>query len=117
MLIVNIAGLALIGLIVWWFWLYKPSDTDLSGDVLRIEVDKGTYDPSHIRLKAGEPSRLVFFRKDPNPCSETVIFPDLQISKELPAGKETAIELPPLDPGKYAFHCQMQMYKGQLKVE
>lgn len=24
MLLVNIAGLALIALIVWWFWLYPP---------------------------------------------------------------------------------------------
>jgi len=23
-LIVNLAGLALIGLIIWWFWLSKP---------------------------------------------------------------------------------------------
>lgn len=25
MLIVNLFGLALIGVIIWWFWLYKPS--------------------------------------------------------------------------------------------
>jgi plastocyanin domain-containing protein len=24
MILINIAGLVLIGLIVWWFWLYKP---------------------------------------------------------------------------------------------
>ena len=23
-LLVNIAGMLLIGFIVWWFWLYKP---------------------------------------------------------------------------------------------
>ena len=25
MLIINILGFALIGIIIWWFWLYKPS--------------------------------------------------------------------------------------------
>lgn len=24
MFMLNVAGVALIGLIVWWFWLYKP---------------------------------------------------------------------------------------------
>ena len=27
MLFVNIAGVALIALIIWWFWLYRPKDT------------------------------------------------------------------------------------------
>ena len=25
MWLINLLGLALIGLIVWWFWLYQPS--------------------------------------------------------------------------------------------
>lgn len=24
MLVVNLVGLVMIGLIVWWFWMYKP---------------------------------------------------------------------------------------------
>jgi len=24
MVIINILGIALIGFIIWWFWLYKP---------------------------------------------------------------------------------------------
>ena len=27
MIWINLAGLILIGLIVWWFWLYKPDQT------------------------------------------------------------------------------------------
>lgn len=36
MLIVNIAGIALIALIVWWFWLYKPGDA-VPDDKDRVE--------------------------------------------------------------------------------
>jgi len=25
MIIVNIIGLALIAIVIWWFWLYKPT--------------------------------------------------------------------------------------------
>lgn len=34
MLLVNLAGIALIALIVWWFWLYKPPEVnpDLNSD-------------------------------------------------------------------------------------
>jgi plastocyanin domain-containing protein len=32
MLFINIAGVVLIGFIVWWFWLYKPQDNSNAGD-------------------------------------------------------------------------------------
>ena len=57
-----------------------------------------------------------FLRKDASPCAETVIFPDLDISATLALGKTASVALPPLPAGEYAFHCQMQMYRGVLIV-
>jgi plastocyanin domain-containing protein len=28
MMIINLMGLLLIALIVWWFWLYKPAEVE-----------------------------------------------------------------------------------------
>ena len=117
MLLINIAGLLLIALIVWWFWLYRPGDVEAgTGDTV-ILVDNGVYQPAHIRLSPNAPTTLYFQRKDPSPCSETVQFPALDISETLPLNKTKAVQLPALQPGEYAFHCQMQMYRGQLKVD
>lgn len=117
MLMINLAGILLIALIVWWFWLYQPKETSVGSEGVQVLVTQGVYEPSHIRLPSGKAAQLTFIRKDPGPCAEMVIFPDLDISEQLPVGVEKAVQLPPLAPGKYSFHCQMQMYQGQVHVE
>ncbi|MBE97264.1 cupredoxin domain-containing protein [Marinobacter sp.] len=117
MLLINIAGLALIALIVWWFWLYKPKEAELGENDLVITVENGTYSPSRIKVSTGEPVEIKFIRKDQSPCSETLLIPELQISDTLPLNKLKTIQLPALAAGEYAFHCQMQMYRGQITVK
>ncbi len=118
MLIVNLLGIVLIGLIVWWFWLYKPARAvDLNEKNLIIVVNNGVYQPSKIKVEAGKKNSLKFFRKDGSPCAATVIFPDIEISEELPVNSNKTIDLPSLSPGEYSFHCPMKMYKGTLVVD
>ncbi len=117
MLLVNLIGVALIALIIWWFWLYRPGEVEASANSLTILVENGVYQPSHITLPANTPAALYFQRQDPSPCAETVQFPMLDISETLPLNKTKAVQLPALAPGEYAFHCQMQMYRGTLKVK
>lgn len=116
MLMINIAGLLLIALIVWWFWLYQSKEAELNESDVVIVVENGTYRPSRIKLPVNEATTLKFLRKDASPCSETLLIPDLQISETLPLEKLKSIDLPPLHAGEHAFHCQMQMYRGQLNV-
>lgn len=116
MLLVNIAGIALITLIVWWFWLYKPREADVKEKELVIIVENGTYSPSRIKVPAGTPVELKFLRKDQSPCSEILQIPELEISDTLPLNKQKSIQLPEMQPGEYAFHCQMQMYRGLISV-
>ena len=117
MLIINITGVALIVLIIWWFWLYRPAEVAAGAEKLVILVENGSYQPAHIKLAANKPAELYFLRKDPSPCAEMVLIPELDISENLPLDKTTKISLPAMEAGEYDFHCQMQMYRGSLKVE
>jgi plastocyanin domain-containing protein len=117
MLIANIVGLALIALIVWWFWLYKPAEVALGEGDIVVVVENGSYQPSNIKIPANQATEIHFLRKDPSPCAEMLLLPDLEISETLALDKVSKIALPPLQPGEYDFHCQMQMYRGLLKVE
>ncbi|MGI0116061.1 cupredoxin domain-containing protein [Zooshikella sp. RANM57] len=117
MFLVNVLGIGLIGLIVWWFWLYKPTKAIMDSSKSIIIVDNGVYEPANIKLKANQSTILRFLRKDASPCAEMVLFPDLDISETLPLNKTTEIKLPALNTGEYSFHCQMQMYRGVLVVE
>jgi plastocyanin domain-containing protein len=117
MLLVNIAGLALIAFIVWWFWLYRPAGVSAEEGGLVIVVENGVYRPSRVRVPAHREVELHFLRKDPSPCAEMVLVPRLEISESLPLNEDKKLLLPPLEAGEYEFHCQMQMYRGVLKVE
>jgi plastocyanin domain-containing protein len=81
-----------------------------------IVVDGG-YSPSTVRVKAGQPVRLVFDRKDTSSCSEEVVFPAFGIRKYLPTGQRTVIEVTPPSAGTYEFMCGMSMLRGALVAE
>ena len=117
MLIINVLGLLLVGLIIWWFWLYKPREVSARDSVLTVIVEDGSYQPSRIKLPANQPATLQFLRKDASPCAALVLFSELDISEELPLNQYKSIGLPAMKPGEYAFNCQMQMYRGTLVVE
>ena len=117
MIFINLAGLSLIALIIWWFWLYQPRQVKAAAeDDFVVEVDNGIYLPAQIQWPQQQEKTLRFKRKDASPCAATVIFPDLEISSELKHDAITEIKLPPLERGEYNFHCPMQMYRGILIV-
>lgn len=116
--IVNLIGLILIALIVWWFWLGSKGESQkVTEDTVSIDVDGGIYDPSQITVTSGQEVTLRFTRHDPSPCAEMVVFPDLGISKELPIAKPYDIPIKVNKPGTYEFTCAMGMYRGKLIVE
>lgn len=116
---VTLAGLALIGWVVWYFFLAGRSSARAAGtgtQQLRIEV-KGGYTPAVVHVEAGRPVRLDFFRNETNSCTEEVVFPDFGIRTWLPAFETTPVEFTPAAPGSYEFTCGMGMVRGRLIVD
>lgn len=117
-LLVNIAGILLIGLIIYWFWIATPRKITASQTrPIEILVKDGVYTPAHIQVKQGEKIHLRFIREDPSPCAEKVIFNSLGKTLELAIKESTDIELQLDDTGEIDFTCDMQMYRGKLIVE
>ena len=116
MMIINIVGLTVIALIIWWFWLYKPDQTVTESNEILIEVKNGVYSPASIQVNAKQSVTLKFLRKDESPCSEVLLIPSLDISEQLTLNDVTPIHLENVPQGEHTFHCQMQMYRGVLTV-
>ncbi len=117
-ILVNIIGVFLIFFIVWWFWIYKKqSEALVHGSAVDIIVDAGVYEPAVIRTKSGEQVTLRFIRRDSSPCSEKVLFSDLDVSADLPIGTPYDLTFTPDKKGEFDFACQMGMYRGKLIVE
>lgn len=120
-LVVSVSGIAAIGAIIWYFWLWKrTSVTALSGvgGLQQIDVTvKGGYQPAAIKVKAGRPVQLNFTRREASLCGEEVVIPDFGKRAHLPENVTVPVEITPKDPGEYEFTCGMNMYKGKLIVE
>ena len=94
------------------------ADAQHSAQVREIEVIvDGGYQPGRITVTAGERVRLRFIRREHTPCTREVVFPGLDIRRELPTDQPVVIELPALAAGEYEFRCGMNMIRGLLVVQ
>ncbi len=117
--LVALGGVAAIALLAWYFFGPKEArQAELRGGVQEIDITvKGGYSPDIIRLQAGVPARLVFDRQEASDCTSRVVFPDLRISRSLPAFQKTVVEFTPKETGQFGFACGMNMVHGMLLVE
>lgn len=114
-IVINLIGLGLIGLVIWWFWLYKQKlYVSKSGSIIEVLVKDGVYTPAYIQVEPSRPVILRFTRKDASPCAEIVNFTLLNISRQLPLNEPIDININIEKPGEYEFTCQMGMYRGKL---
>src|SRR3990172_9558140 len=89
---------------------------DPTGDqVVEITVDH-RYRPESIVARAEVPLRLIFHRKDDEPCSERVVFSSPHIDRRLAPHGDTTIVLPPQPPGEVRFTCALGRYRGQIEL-
>jgi len=119
-LFVNILGLASMGWIVWYFWVYRKEGVKLSetaGVQEAVIKVKGGYDPDVIVVKKDKLVRLHFTRQESALCSEMVIFDKIDQSAKLPEGETVTIEFTPQEIGEIPFQCQMGMLRGKVIVK
>ena len=119
-IVVTLVGLGAIGLIVLYFWLWKGETVAAgvgAGGVQEVDVTvRGGYQPASIEVKAGQPLRLNFTRREASLCGEEVVLPEFGRRAHLPENATVGIEITPQQPGEYEFTCGMNMYKGRLIV-
>ena len=115
---VNIGGLILIALVVWWFWIKKSKPSiRATQKPIDILVENDMYTPAVIQANVGSKITLRFLRKDEQPCAATVVFGDFNISAELPLEKPVDVTIHLDRTGEFEFTCQMGMYRGMLIVK
>jgi plastocyanin domain-containing protein len=120
--LVIFAGVAAIASVNWYFFIAGRSAATTATVTPRgtqeqvITVDGG-YTPSVVRVRAGQPVKLVFDRRDTGSCSDEVVLSDFGVRRFLPTGKRTVIEVTPDHAGRYEFTCGMGMLHGALIAE
>ena len=84
---------------------------------VRVTVNKNGFSPSSINVEEGFPITLIFKRATKEGCGNRVVFPSLNITRDLPIGKNVAVKFTPEQSGEIAFTCGMGMYKGKIVVQ
>ena len=93
----------------------RPRHAARGDQVVDVVVDHG-YRPQSIVATAGVPLRLVFHRRDDDPCMDRIVFSSPHLDRHLARGSVTTIALPPQPPGEIRFTCGMGRYHGQIDV-
>ena len=118
---IALAGTAAIALVNWYFFLApkKAASAQAASDgAQEVTIDvEGGYSPSLVRVKKGAAVRLVFHRKEKSPCSEELVISELGIRRFLKPFEKTVIEFTPVEAGRFAFTCGMNMLRGNIEVE
>lgn len=93
-----------------------PAAESAPAEVAPIEVivRGGRYEPAEIVVKAGEPVKLRFVRQEWNSCTQHVVFPTLDLRRELPPEQPVIVDLPALPAGETPFRCGMGMVHGKI---
>ena len=117
-IVVTLLGICAIAWINWYFFLtHSPAFAVAPGNAgpqrARIEV-KGGYSPAVVRVRAGRPVRLEFYRDEASGCTEEVVLPDFGIRTFLPPHRTTPVEFTPQRAGSYEFTCGMGMVRGRV---
>ena len=119
-ILVVIAGAAAIAGVLWYFFGERTAVAAREGarGVQEVKITvKGGYSPDTVVVKQGRPVRLDFYRDETSSCSETVVFGDFGIARDLPAFKTTPVEFTPNKSGEFTWTCGMNMLRGKLVVE
>jgi plastocyanin domain-containing protein len=91
-------------------------DITLSPGAVQVTADENGFKPSSVTFKKGAPASLVFVRTSDETCATEVVFPELNVKKDLPKGKPVTIDIPTDKDQKLTFQCGMGMYKSAVVV-
>lgn len=82
---------------------------------LSIQALERGYQPEQAQLRAGRPVRLRLLGSQRPSCTNAIVFPSLDLERQLRPGEATVVDLPPQPPGRLAFVCGMGMFGGTIQ--
>lgn len=100
----------------------QPSTTDHAAHAtaatatadLQLTVDGSGYHPSSISAPPGKPVRLTITRTSDEGCGQQIVFPSLNIRRDLPLNQAVTVEFTMPASGSVAFTCGMDMLRGSI---
>ena len=84
---------------------------------IEISVTDNGFEPTPIKVKKGEPLKLVVTRKTDRTCAKALVIASRKIRRDLPLNRAVEIRLAAEKPGTLRFACPMDMIAGEIVVD
>jgi plastocyanin domain-containing protein len=101
----------------------KPSEKEAGKpaggptQVVGITVTSEGFVPAEVKVKAGQPVKLVVTREVERTCATDIVIKDFGIQKALPLHQAVEVDFTPAKTGKVRYACAMDMIAGAIVVE
>ncbi len=82
----------------------------------KMQVTEKGYEPSTLKVKAGEPVTLKITRKTNATCAREITVPSQKLKVDLPLDKEVTVKVAALQKGEIKFGCAMDMMIGGVMI-
>ncbi len=87
-------------------------------NVVQLTVTEKGFEPTPVRVKAGQPVKLTITRKTDDTCATEIVVKDYNLREKLPLGTPVTLTFTPTKTGELKYGCGMdQMVNGVLLVE
>nr|BDT29408.1 cupredoxin domain-containing protein [Bacteriovorax sp. HI3] len=82
----------------------------------KMQVTEKGYEPSTLKVKAGESVTLKITRKTNATCAREITVPSQKLKVDLPLDKEVTVKVAALQKGEIKFGCAMDMMIGGVMI-
>ena len=88
------------------------------GGAVKLQVTERGFEPHNVKVKRGEPVKLLVTRKTDQTCARELVLDEYGINVKLPLDTEVAIAFTPTKSGELTYGCSMdKMISGVITVE
>lgn len=84
---------------------------------VQLTVTKEGFVPAEVKVRKGEPLKLVITRTVERTCATEIVLQGTGIKKDLPLGQAVELDFTPTKTGPLKYACAMGMIGGVLLVE
>jgi len=84
---------------------------------VELTVTAKGFEPANVKVKAGQPVRLVVTRKTDKTCATEIILEDLGINQPLPLDTPVTVEFTPSESGTLRYACAMDHIRGIVTIQ
>lgn len=84
---------------------------------VELTVTSKGFEPANVKVKAGQPVRLVVTRKTDKTCAKELILDDLGINQPLPLDTPVTVEFTPSEAGTLRYACAMNHLSGIVTIQ